>query len=271
MTAVLTVLGCGGSAGVPRIGNDWGKCDPTEPRNARTRASVIVQNDQQAVLVDTGPDFRFQMNRENIKTVSAVLYTHVHADHVNGIDDLRSIRGHGTHKIPIYSSSDVIEYLKDRYDYMFRDIMPYYPAVLEPHIWGQNEFCSVMQVCGVPITVFEQDHQGSVSLGFRFGDVGYSTDMVNLNRQAIDALRGIRIWIADGNNFYSDDKGPHANKSRLEELNAQIGAETIYITHLKNNLDYQSLCRDLPHGFKPAFDGLQVKLDGTVLNDHAGK
>lgn len=267
----LTVLGCGGSTGVPVIGNDWGSCDPSEPRNLRTRASIAVQKGAQTIVVDTGADFRSQINRENIKTVSAVFYTHSHSDHINGIDDLRPFRNRTKTPVPVYAMPDVIEYLETRFDYMFRDGLPYYPRALEPHVWTPDAVGSEQDCNGISYRIFRQDHEGMLTLGFRFGDVAYSTDMVNLDDAAIEVLRGVKIWIADGNNLFVDMLGPHANLKRLQELNEKIGAELVYATHLKNNLDYRTMLRDLPQGFRPAFDGLKMTLDGQVLNDDAGQ
>lgn len=267
MTGVLTVLGCGGSAGVPRVGNDWGACDPQEPRNQRSRPSVMVQNNGDTFIVDTGPDFRAQMNRENVQDITGVFYTHIHSDHVNGIDDLRGYQHRLKRKIPVYSTHENILYLQARFDFMFNDQLPYYPTALTPSVWAPDDLYKPLTIGNTEFIVFEQDHEGIKTLGFRFGDIAYSTDMVNLDQKAVDVLRGIKVWVADGNNFYIDTPGPHANHKRLHELNSKIGAETIYITHMKNNLDYQTLCRELPPGYRAAFDGLQIRLDGTVLND----
>lgn len=271
MTGVLTVLGCGGSAGVPKIGNDWGACDPLEPRNNRTRASVMVENGNDTIIIDTGPDFRQQMNRENVKDITGVLYTHIHSDHVNGIDDLRSYQHRLKRQIPVYSTHENILYLQDRFDFMFNHLPPYYPTALIANVWSQDELYKPMTISNTTFTVFEQDHEGIKTLGFRFGDIAYSTDMVNLDQKAIDVLKGVKVWVADGNNFYVETAGPHANRAILDRLNAQIGAETIYITHMKNNLDYQTLRRELPVGYRAAFDGLKIQFDGTVLNDDAGQ
>ncbi len=268
---ILTVLGCGGSSGVPRIGNDWGVCDPAEPRNTRTRASVVIQNGADAILIDTGPDLRIQMNREEIKNVTHVFYTHVHSDHVNGIDDLRGYYHLTKKPIPVYSTADNIMYLQERFDYMFRDLPPYYPMALAPNLWTEGDLYKTQRVGQTDFTVFQQDHEGMKTLGFRFGDVAYSTDMMNLEDAAIDVLRGVKVWIADGNNYYFENMGPHANKARLEELNAKIGADLVYITHMKNNIDYRALRADVPPGYRVAFDGLKIRLDGTVLNDDAGQ
>lgn len=272
MTGILTVLGCGGSSGVPKIGNDWGKCNPHEPRNQRSRASVAVENGTDTIIIDTGPDFRLQMNRENIKDASAVFFTHVHSDHVNGIDDLRPLRDRRSEPIPIYGAPDVISYLQIRFDYMFRDIPPYYPKVVVPRFWQPEDLCRPQRCGGTDYIVFEQNHEATTSLGFRFGDVAYSTDMANLDGEAIEVLKGVKVWIADGNNLFSDGLGPHANLERLQHLNEKIGAELIFTTHLKNNLDYNEVNARLPKGYRCCFDGLKVDFTGRVLNDdHAGK
>ena len=264
---ILTVLGCGGSSGVPRIGNDWGKCDPHEPRNRRTRASIMVQSGDDTLIVDTGVDFREQLNREDVRAVSAVIYTHTHSDHVNGIDDLRVLRNRQGYDIPIYGTADTLETLKARFDYMFEETSVLYPAAVIPHTIELHLLGMQQTIGGTEYIPFLQDHMNMMSLGFRFGDVGYSTDMADLDDTAIAALKGVKVWIADGTNLYLDIPGPHANMQRLQDLNAKIGAEIVYLTHMKTNLDYQTLRRELPSGMRPAFDGLKIQLDGKVLND----
>lgn len=252
---------------MPKIGNDWGKCDPAEPRNRRSRPSIMVQNGPDTIIVDTGVDFREQLNRENITSVSAVLYTHLHSDHVNGIDDLRVLRDRERRDIPIYGTADTLALLQVRFDYMFEQVSDLYPAVVIPHTISPQDIGKELKIGTTSYTPFLQDHMNMMTLGFRFGDVGYSTDMANLDDVAINALKGVKVWIADGTNLYLDTPGPHANMPRLLELNAKIGAEIVYLTHMKTNLDYQTLCRDLPPGMRPAFDGLKIQLDGKVLND----
>lgn len=170
----------------------------------------------------------------------------------------------------VYSTEENILYLQNRFDFMFQNLPPYYPTALVPNIWEKAALYkpAISNTC---LRFFEQDHEGIKTLGFRFGDVTYSTDMVNLEQAAIDVLRGVKVWVADGNNFYIDTAGPHANRAILDRLNARIGAENVYITHMKNNLDYQTLKRDLPPGYRAAFDGLKIQLDGTILNDDASQ
>lgn len=265
MTAIVTMLGCGNSAGVPQIGNEWGKCDPSNPKNMRTRPSLAVTTDNTTLIIDTGPDFRAQMNRENLTNLNAVLYTHAHGDHVHGIDDLRVWHDRQKRRIPVYGNAATIKELQQRFHYIFETNTPLYPSVVEPHIWTDHDFGIRQTIGDIDFTVFEQDHGYLKTLGFRFGDVGYSTDMANLEQPAIDTLRGIKTWIADGANFHMQTVFVRANMDRLMELNTQIGAEKIILTHMPNYLDYATMMRELPDLFRPGYDGLKIAMTGEIL------
>ena len=256
----ITILGCGDSAGVPRIGGDWGNCDPSNPKNRRTRPSIMVQSDTTTIIVDTGPDFGLQLTRENIQKIDAVLYTHDHADHVTGIDDLRIIQGRLGHKIPIYLDDQTYKVLSDRYRYIFKQSSPYYPEVVEPHIFKGSDFGSVCRTGDIDYIPFQQDHgQGNISLGFRFGDFGYSTDMRDLDDKALSTLKGVKTWIADCADYAHGHATLHADFPSVQRLNGIIGAEQVYLTHLKMFYDYQSMAKELPSLYEPAFDGLIIK------------
>ena len=252
----MTMMGCGNSAGTPSIGNYWGNCDPHNPKNRRTRPSVLVEYGDQNLVIDTGADFKEQMNRFCVENLSAVLYTHTHSDHIAGIDDLRVFRLRNKEHVHIYGTPEAIEELERRYDYMFEQKAKIYPQVLESHTVTDEQFGHEMQVNGIPFIPFEQDHGTCRSLGFRFGDIGYSTDMVDLPETSLNALKGIKTWIADAAGYKMESNMVHATLKELYALNERVGAEKVYITHLSPLMDYDRLMNELPDGYEPAYDGL---------------
>lgn len=259
----ITVLGCGDSAGVPRIGNDWGDCDPSNPRNRRTRPSIMVQSDTTTLVVDTGPDFSVQLTRENIKTIDGVLYTHAHSDHVAGMDELRILQARINKKIPIYADNQTFMELKKRFNYLFEQVSSFYPAVVDENILSEDGFGKTYTIGDIDFIPFIQDHgQGNRSLGFRFGDFGYSTDMMHLDDTALSILKGVKTWIADCADYSHGHGTLHCTFPNVQKFNAVIGAEQVYLTHLKMFYDYNKLCAELPDGYCLAHDGLIINARG---------
>jgi phosphoribosyl 1,2-cyclic phosphate phosphodiesterase len=260
MTYKITILGCGDSGGVPRIGNDWGLCDPLEPKNRRTRPSIIVERRNTRIVVDTGPDFGLQMTRQNIKTVDAVLYTHAHSDHILGMDELRHITYRVKKKLPIFLDEATYGSLVKRFEYLFVQSSSFYPAVVDPVFIKPESLGQVHTFQDIDFVPFTQDHgQGNHSLGFRFGDIGYSTDMVDLDENAISVLKGVKIWIADCADYGHGDNILHADFKKVLALNQSIGAEHVYLTHLKMFYDYNKMKSELPDGYEPLYDGLTIE------------
>ena len=254
----IKILGCGASGGVPAIGNNWGMCDPQEPKNNRTRASVAVQSDTTNMIIDTGPDFRLQLNREDISTVDAIIYTHAHGDHVAGIDELRSFQRRSKKSVPIYGNEATLNELEHRFEYMFYDTANgLYPRVLSPSIFTEEDFGHVKRIGDISFIPFEQDHTTCKTLGFRFGDVAYCTDMVQLGEKEINIIKGVKTWIVDGSGHYQVDNIVHASIPQIIEMNKTIQAENVYFTHLTLMMDYKKMTDELPEGFYPCYDGLE--------------
>lgn len=263
MSVRFTIMGCGNSSGVPAVGNYWGACDPYELRNRRSRCSLAVQSDDTTLIVDTGPDFREQMNRENISgySVSAVLYTHQHGDHVSGIDDLRSVYYQkGRKLVPVYAKETTMSELQSRFFYLFKgDGEGEYQQVLSSHIIAHDDFGKKMRVGNIDVIPFEMDHGTCTALGYRFGDVSYCVDMKRLDDVALEIMKGSRIWIVDAAAYKNPNNHVHANLQSIYDYNHVIGAEKVYLTSLSSQMDYKTLEAELPEGYSPAFDGLHFE------------
>jgi len=258
MKTELIILGCGSSAGVPAITNRWGNCDPDEPKNRRTRPSIAIVNRDTTLIVDTGPDFREQYNREKLNGLTGIIYTHTHADHVHGIDELRTLQRLMKMKFPLHGTALTIRDLQERFGYLFTDKDGgFYPAAASAQ---EINYFKDYTVGNIPFHTFEQDHGTMSSLGLRVGNIGYSTDMKRLNDQSIETLTGIDIWIADAAANDQIGNPVHACIDEVIQMNQKIGAREVYLTHLPPTMDYQTLMRDLPEGYKPAYDGLRLEI-----------
>lgn len=251
----ITVLGCGTSGGVPLIGNDWGACDPHDPRNRRSRVSVLVEENDTTLLVDTGPDVRQQLLDCHLKNLDGVLYTHGHADHTAGIDELRGVNWLIKKPVDIYADAATLKELKERFSYVFygdKVSGEFYKPLVNAHLI-EGPF----KIGDISIVPFEQDHTLVESLGFRFNDFAYSTDVHKLDDTAFDILKGVKTWIVD-----CVREKPHPTHSHLEQtLNwiARVKPERAYLTHMNNSLDYATLAAKLPAGVWPAHDGLVIE------------
>jgi phosphoribosyl 1,2-cyclic phosphate phosphodiesterase len=254
----VTMLGSGPSWGVPRIGGDWGACDPANPRNRRRRVSILVEEGGAVVLVDTSPDLREQLLVAEAKRIDAVLFTHGHADHTHGIDDLRSVNRMIGKPLPIYADPKTMAELKARFRYIFAPVDPeaktrFYKPALEPH-----EFDGPFTVAGMTVVPIAQDHGFSTSWGFRFGRFAYSTDAFALDEAAFAALQGIEVWIVDC--IRRAPHPTHSHVARSLEWIARVKPRRAIFTHMDQSLDYETLARELPPGVEPGYDGLVVEL-----------
>jgi len=252
----IVIMGSGGSGGVPYSGNVWGKCDPNNPKNKRTRPSIYVTDGTTKIVVDTSPEFRQQINATgHMGKLDAVLYTHVHADHVAGIDDLRALwHSCGKQPIDVYGTPDVLAELAFRYNYLFETKHALYPALVTPHVMRPE-----LEIGSMKIRSFDQEHSIVPTLGFRIGDFVYSTDTLRLPQASFDIIKGCKTWVigAHVDDEWSDGGG-HAGLNTILKWADYIKPEQIYLTHLNALADYDDLCRKLPAHIRPAYDGLEL-------------
>jgi phosphoribosyl 1,2-cyclic phosphate phosphodiesterase len=251
----VTILGCGASGGVPRIGGkdgagNWENCDPLEPKNRRMRASILVEQEDTRVLVDTSPDLRQQCLTFGIDRLDAVLFTHDHADHTHGVDDLRGIYHGSRQPIDVYSNAETIKSLTSRFDYAFAPdpASGYKPFVAPFEINGR------FQIGDIPVQPFIQNHGKLFSLGFRFGPIAYSTDLVSLPEEAYGVLEGVDTWIVDSLKY--EFHPTHANVEGALKMIERVRPRRAVLTHMTCQLDYRTLKDGLPDGVEPAYDGM---------------
>lgn len=247
----VTILGCGTSGGVPKMPEYWGACDPNNPKNRRRRASILVEDEGATLLVDTTPDLREQMLAAGVKKLDAVLYTHDHADHTHGIDDLRGFFQTTRTKVPVYGDQQTLDILKLRFEYIFKS-QNGYPAICTSHLMSGPK-----RIAGISVLPFEQGHGGGISLGYRFGDVAYSTDLNRMPESAFDALKGVKVWVVDALRYE-----PHPTHSHLDqtlEWIEKVQPERAIITHMTWDMDYETLVKTLPKGVEPAYDGMVIE------------
>lgn len=253
----LTILGCGASGGVPVLGGpggagEWGQCDPHEARNRRSRASILVEDGSTALLVDTSPDLRMQCLRAGVGRLDAVLYTHDHADHTHGIDELRRFHYINHASIPVYGSAETLASVRARFQYAFEPEDPSYRPFATAH-----EIRGPFTVGGIPVAPFPQHHGNVTSFGFRFGPIAYSTDFVDLPAESFDVLRGVKIWIVDC--LKRDAHPTHASLGTALALLNKVRPEKGILTHMTGSLDYRTLAAELPDWIEPAYDGMVLE------------
>jgi phosphoribosyl 1,2-cyclic phosphate phosphodiesterase len=252
----VRILGCGTSTGVPKIGNEWGQCDPTEPRNTRLRSSILVESAGQSVLVDCGPDLRQQLLAADVGRVDAVIVTHDHGDHCHGLDDLRPIAAALGHAVPLHADRPTLESLQHRFAYAFART-DFYRPIVEAH-----ELRAGWALGDAKARFVDQPHGGPTSLGMRFDEGGrsiaYAIDFSDLSDDMAQLYEGVDVWIAD-----CLTRSPHPTHAHLDAVldwarDLRVGQ--VYLTHMGNGLDYRTLAAELPDWAAPAHDGLEIVL-----------
>jgi len=252
----VTILGCGTSSGVPRIGGDWGACDPAEPRNRRRRASILVEHEGTTIVVDTGPDFREQMLAADVRHLDAVLLTHDHADHVHGIDDLRQFYHVTGGPVACFASAATWAVVEARFGYIFTGTA-FYPATATA-----NRLPPELTIGALTITPFDQQHGSVISTGYRFDaggrSVAYSTDVKAIAAEAHPALQRLDLWVVDA--LRARPHPTHSHLAQTLEWIATFHPRRAVLTHMDQSLDYATLAASLPVPVEPGFDGLTIKL-----------
>ncbi len=251
----VIVLGSGTSTGVPRIGNDWGECDPSEPRNRRSRTSIVVESDAGArLLVDTSPDLRSQMLANGIDRVDAVFWTHDHADHTHGIDDLRPMRYGRAGPVPGYATEETARRLRLRFDYVFAGQFGY-PTIVALETLDRLRICA-----GFGIRWCVMPHGHAKSTGFRFDcdgkSIGYATDFSAVTREMVDLFDGCDILVTDC--LRREPHPTHAHLGMALELGEAARAARVVLTHLDKSMDYAALSAEMPSHVLVGFDGMEL-------------
>ncbi len=262
MSLKITILGCGSSGGVPRIDGDWGACDPDEPKNRRSRCSILVErqnttnNAVTSVLVDTSPDIRNQLLGAGVNMINGVLYTHDHADQTHGIDDLRPFVFKAKRRIDTYMALDTQDVLVKRFGYIFKTP----PGSQYPPIANLKTIKKHVPVCIegpggiIEAMPFEQYHGKIECLGFRFGKFAYANDLVGLPHASYQYLEGLDLLVVDALRYKTHPT--HFNVDQALELIEQVKPRRSVLTNMHIDLDYNTLCRELPENVEPAYDGM---------------
>ena len=250
------ILGSGGAAGVPAIASGWGLCDPTNPKNRRLRPSILVETEATRILVDTSPDLREQLLTQNVQALDAILYTHAHADHLHGIDDIREVNRAMGREIPIWGTKDVLADINQRFSYVFEPLAPGSKSIYKP-LLAPNEIKGPFQVGDIAVTPLVQDHGYLDTIGFRFGNLAYTTDLVSLPEESFAALEGIEIWIIGClTNVF--DHPTHVSVDMAVQWINRIKPRRAVISHMGGRLDYATLKGSLPDHIEPAYDGMVI-------------
>jgi phosphoribosyl 1,2-cyclic phosphate phosphodiesterase len=250
----VRILGCGTSTGVPKIGNEWGQCDPAEPRNYRLRTSVLVESAGERILVDCGPDLRQQLLSAGVNRLDGVIVTHAHGDHCHGIDELRPVSQAIEGPVPLYARRAVLQELEERFGYAFARSDFYRPIVEACELTEELRFANSR------VRFVDQPHGGPTSLGMRFDEDSYSVvyaiDFSDLTDDMAALYQGADVWISD-----CLTRRPHPTHAHLDGVLGwarELRVGQLYLVHMGNGLDYRSLVAELPDWAAPAYDGLEI-------------
>ncbi len=252
------MLGSGTSTGVPRVGNEWGECDPSEPRNRRTRVSIVVESAAgERLLVDTSPDLRAQLLANGIDKLDGVFWTHDHADHCHGIDDLRVLRYGRAAPLPGFASAECAHRLRQRFGYVFAGQYGY-PTIVQLEVLDR-----IRIFAGFSLAWCQMPHGGGIeSTGFRFDtdnkSIGYATDFSEITDEMIALFGGVDLLVTDC--LRREPHPTHAHLGMALELAERCGARQTVLTHLDKSMDYATLSAEVPAGVSVGYDGMELKL-----------
>jgi phosphoribosyl 1,2-cyclic phosphate phosphodiesterase len=264
MTVTLTILGCGSSGGVPRIGGDWGLCDPANSKNRRRRCSILLEKTEGSgvtrLLIDTSPDLREQMLSAGVGEIDGVCFSHEHADHTHGIDELRGFYLRQRRRVPIWADAPTMAMLKRRFAYCFETAPGSdYPPVVMPNLIVPGQEVAVAGEGGtISVTPFEVHHGNIEALGFRFGNTAYTPDLNGIPAESEPYLADLDLWIVD-----ALKRSPHPSHFSLEDTLraiARFRPRRAILTNMHIDMDYDTLRAELPAGVEPAYDGLKLPL-----------
>jgi phosphoribosyl 1,2-cyclic phosphate phosphodiesterase len=267
MTLTFTILGCGSSMGVPRPALGWGACDPKNPKNRRRRTSLLIERRNGAartrVLVDTSPDLREQLLDAEVDWLDGVLFTHPHADHIHGIDDLRPLFVKKRRRIDAYLDEPTSESVMERFRYCFEKPpeSEYPPIATEHRIVAGRQFTIAGEGGPIEVLPILQHHGNIPSLGFRFGGLAYCCDLSGLPDESISALAGLEVWIVDALRYAPH--GSHFSVADALTWIERIRPKRAILTNLHSDLDYEELRQRVPPHVEPAYDGLRITLNST--------
>ena len=265
----FTILGCGSSGGVPRLGGNWGDCDPNNSKNKRSRCSLLVElkgsHGITTVLIDTSPDMRSQLLKANVGKLDGVVYTHKHADHVHGIDDLRMIFFNMRERIKVWANTETQEELFKKFGYIFvQEKGSPYPPILD--ISTIDGPFSIDGPGGkITLNPFEVQHGTITALGVRIEDVAYIPDISEMNKKAWDQIKKTNIWILDALR-----RTPHPSHTHLSQSLKWIknsGVEKGILTNMHTDMDYATLVNELPSNVEPAYDGMRLSISHRILKE----
>ncbi len=260
LRGTVTFLGTGTSVGVPAIGCSCAVCRSTDPHNKRTRCAINIDTPSGRILVDTPPDLRFQLLRADIPFVHAVLFTHEHADHLFGLDDLRLFPFRLGGPVPLYCEPQVEARIRKSFDYAFINRTPTHPGAtsqLEFETIRPYQHVEVMGVSVMPLRLHHGPH--FKVLGFRIGDFAYCTDTNDIPSESMDRLVGVKTFVVGA--LRHDEHPTHFNVEQAVEAARQVGADQTWLTHISHDLDHGPTTRSLPDGIDLAYDGLQVAIE----------
>jgi phosphoribosyl 1,2-cyclic phosphate phosphodiesterase len=262
----FTILGCGSSPGVPRINGDWGACDPSNPKNARLRCAAMAERISEnggvtRVVIDTGPDFRAQMIAARVDRLDAAIYTHAHADHIHGIDDLRGYALVQRRRIDVHADRTTMDRLDEAFGYCFRTPPGSgYPPILEPHLFSHDQPVTIEGEGGaLAFEPLPQIHGDIISVGFRIGRLAYCPDVSAWPDETAERLGGLDVLIIDALQYK-----PHPTHFSLGEALEWIDRlkpARAVLTHMHTPLDYDTVMRETPDHIEPAYDGMRIELE----------